>query len=42
MNDQIYFNSDFAIYSTIPLEGYKKVSDMFENEFKGYEFNAEK
>ncbi len=29
LNDQIYFNSDFALYSTTPLEGYRKWSDLF-------------
>lgn len=28
--DELYFNKDFSLFATIPLEGYRKWSDLFE------------
>ena len=38
INDEIYFDREFVYFSLVPLEGYRKFSDLFNQEFKGYEF----
>jgi hypothetical protein len=39
IENQIYFNSDFSLFSVEPIEGYKRWSDLFETIFKGYALN---
>mmetsp|Transcript_11735 Transcript_11735/g.8558 ORF Transcript_11735/g.8558 Transcript_11735/m.8558 type:complete len:104 (-) Transcript_11735:218-529(-) len=39
LSDQIYFDSEFAYFSLVPLEGYRSFSQLFDGPFKGYKLS---
>jgi len=38
LNDEVYFSSDFSIYSTTRLEGFRTWSQLMEEDLQGYQF----
>jgi hypothetical protein len=36
LTDEIYFSKDYTLFSLIPLEGYRKWSDVLAHDFPGF------
>ena len=40
LNDELYFNSDFSLYTATKIEGYRKWSELMTDDFKGYAMDS--